>query len=128
MGILEISGDASLFTSGDYRRNFIHEGVLYHNVIDPRNGWPASDFTAVTVLYDGDAATAAAAATALMVAGPERWHEIAQRMGVQHVLALDNAGTLHMSPSMQQRLQLIDNQLDIVVSEPLPLGVEAAER
>jgi len=126
MGILEISGDASLFTSGDYRRNFIYEGALYHNVIDPRTGWPAKDFTSVTVLYDGDAATAAAAATALMVAGPERWHEIAQRMGLRHVLALDEAGTLHMSPSMQQRLQLLDTQLDIVVSAPL--GPEPADR
>jgi hypothetical protein len=61
-----------------------------------------------------------------MVAGPERWHEIAQRMGLRHVLALDEAGMLHMSPSMQQRLQLLDTQLDIVVSAPL--GPEPADR
>jgi thiamine biosynthesis lipoprotein len=119
MGIIDISGDASLFTSGNHRRNFIYEGTLYHNVIDPRSGWPANGFQAVTVLYDGDAAVANAAATALMVAGPERWHEIAQRMGIHDVLAVDEAGTLHMSPSMQQRIQLLDSHPDIVVSAPL---------
>ena len=119
LGILDISGDASLFTQGDHGRNFIYDGTLYHNIIDPRTGWPASGFKTVTVLYRGDAAVAEAAATALMVAGPERWQEIARRMGVRDVLAVDDAGTLHMSPSMQQKLQLLDKQPDIQVSAPL---------
>jgi thiamine biosynthesis lipoprotein len=119
LGIIDIAGDASLFTAGDHRRNFIYDGTLYHNVIDPRTGWPASAFKAVTVLYPGDAAVADAAATALMVAGSERWQQIARRMGVSDVLAVDETGTLHMSPSMREKIELLDSQADILVSAPL---------
>jgi thiamine biosynthesis lipoprotein len=43
LGTINVSGDASVFTSGDYRRNFIYEGKTYHNVIDPRTGYPADE-------------------------------------------------------------------------------------
>jgi len=120
LGIVDISGDASLFTSSDHRHNFICEGTLYHNVIDPDTGRPAAGFKAVTVLHQGDAATADAAATALMVAGPERWQDIAGRLGIRHVLAVDEAGTLHLTPAMQARVEFYDGEPDLVIGAPAP--------
>lgn len=119
MAILNLSGDASLFTSSDYRRNFVYEGTTYHSVIDPRSGWPAAGFKAVTVLHHGDAATASAAATALLIAGPERWHEIATRMGIRYALMVDDAGTVYMDPDMAARIELIDRNLEVVIGPSL---------
>jgi thiamine biosynthesis lipoprotein len=116
LGTINVSGDASVFTSGDYRRNFIYEGKTYHNVIDPRTGYPADDIHAVTVLYDGAGAVADAAATALMVAGLDRWEEIAERMGIRYVLLIDDAGTIHMTPAMAERVELLDDETDIALS------------
>jgi len=116
LGTIKISGDASVFTSGDYHRNFIYEGKTYHNVLDPRTGYPVEDIHAVTVLYDGAGAIADAAATALMVAGLERWEEIAERMGIRYVLLIDDAGTMHMTPAMAERVELLDDDADIALS------------
>lgn len=116
--ILKVSGDESVFTSGDYERNFIYEGQTYHHIIDPRTGWPAEGSRSVTVVHR-DATTADAAATALFVAGPERWHEIADRMGIGYVLLMDTGGTIHMNPAMAERVELLDKNLEIVISPPL---------
>ncbi len=117
--VLNLSGEASVYTSGDYQHNFIYGGKVYHHVIDPRTGWPADGIKAVTVLHFGDAATAQAASAALMIAGLEHWHEIAQRMGIRYVMLTDEAGTVHMTPAMAELVELIDSDADITLSEPV---------
>lgn len=110
---IEITGDDSVFTSGDYERFFEVDGNRYHHIIDPRSGYPASETVSVTVIHS-DAATADAAATALFVAGPDHWQRVARNMGIRFVMLIDNNGTIHMNPAMQSRIQL-DPQLDATV-------------
>ena len=116
--IIKVSGDESVFTSGDYERNFIYEGRTYHHIIDPRTGWPAEGARSVTVVHT-DATTADAAATALFVAGPDLWHEVAQRMGIRYVLLMDSEGTIHMNPAMAERVEMLDRNPDVAISPPL---------
>ncbi len=118
LGVIMVSGDVSLFTSGGNDRNFIYEGKTYHHIIDPRTGYPAEGTRSVTVAHT-DATTADAAATALFVAGPDHWHEVARRMGVRYVLLVDNEGTVHMNPAMAERLELVDEDVEIELSPPL---------
>ncbi len=118
LAMVEVRGDESVFTAAAHQRNFVYEGKAYHYLIDPRSGAPAEGAQSVTVLHR-DAATAAAAASALFVAGPEGWHAIAQRMGIHQVLFVDSAGTVHLSPAMAERLQLLDKSVPIQVSAPL---------
>jgi thiamine biosynthesis lipoprotein len=113
-----LSGDESLFTSGGYAHNFIYRGRSYHHIIDPRTGYPAEGTRSVTVVHT-DATTADVAATALFVAGPAEWHQVARRLGVGQVLLLDNAGTLHMTPAMAERVELLDQDLQVRLSPPL---------
>lgn len=116
--IVEVSGDESLFTVSDYDQNYTFEGKTYHNVIDPRTGAPATGSHAVTVLHQ-EAVVAHAAASALFVAGPERWVEIAKRMGVRYVILMDSQGTTHMTPAMAKRLELMKKDPTIKLSAPL---------
>jgi thiamine biosynthesis lipoprotein len=118
LGVIQVSGDESVFTSGDYERNFVHEGKTYHHIIDPRTGLPAEGTRSVTVVHT-DATTADAAATALFVAGPEQWQEVARRMGVRTVLLMDRNGVLHMTPAMAARIELLDQAAEVRVSPPL---------
>lgn len=101
---LELGGDESVYTSGDYERFFEFDGMRYHHILDPRTGRPARDTRSVTVLHD-DGALADAAATALFVAGPRRFAEIAQRMGVNHALLIDRQGEVFMTPAMAGRIR-----------------------
>ncbi len=120
LGVIDIGTPAALFTAGDYQRNFIHDGRVYHDIIDPRTGWPADEIRAVTVLsLDGDAASAQVAARALLVAGISGWHALAKSMGLKHVLLIDQAGTVHMTPAMRARIDLFDKDLDVALSQPL---------
>lgn len=100
---LDIAGDESVFTSGDYERFYEYQGQRYHHILDPRTGYPATDVMSVTVIHH-DATTADAAATALFVAGPEQWHRVAKAMGIKWVMLVDKDMRVHMNPAMAQRI------------------------
>jgi thiamine biosynthesis lipoprotein len=117
-GMVEVSGDESVFTSGDYERNLHCDSRPIHHIIDPRTGYPATGTHSVTVIHS-DATTADAAATALFIAGPSDWHRIAVKMGIHYVALLDDKGTLHINPKMKQRLTLLNPDIKILVSKPL---------
>lgn len=118
LAIIEVSGDESLFTAAGHQRSFVYEGKTYHHLIDPRSGYPAEVTQSVTVMHQ-ESATAAAAATALFVAGPELWQRIAQSMGIAYVLLVDTEGSVHLSPAMAERVQLLDRNAQIQPNVPL---------
>ena len=101
---IESQGDESIFTSGDYERYFTYQGKRYHHIIDPRTGYSSVGAASATVI-DQDAAKADAAATALMVAGPDKWQSTARSMGLTYVMLVDHAGTVYMSPAMATRIR-----------------------
>jgi len=116
---VEVEGDESVFTSGDYERFFEYDGVKYHHIIDPRTGYPARGAISVTVFHD-NAAEADAAATALFVAGPEEWFEVAKAMGVKGVMLIDTNGTIYMTPGLKNRIYFEDSKKsEIIYSQSL---------
>ncbi|ALP54691.1 thiamine biosynthesis protein ApbE [Candidatus Tenderia electrophaga] len=100
---LETRGDESVFTSGDYERYFEYQGQRYHHIIDPRSGRPARGAASVTIVHS-DATTADAAATAVFIAGPKHWRETARQMGIDKAMLVDEAGTVHMTEAMAERV------------------------
>lgn len=118
LAYLDVSGDESVFTSGDYERYYVYQGKRYHHILDPRTGYPATGSTSVTVIH-GDAAVADAAATALFVAGPKDWYRIARAMGIHYVLLVDDQGRVHMNPEMEKRVHFVEKPAQIILSEPL---------
>lgn len=104
--ILPLHGDESVATVADYDRNFIFANTLYHAILDPRTGRPAEGFRAVTVVHR-TAATAAAAAAALFVAGPADWERIGRRMDVDSALLMERSGKVRMTPAMARRVDPI---------------------
>lgn len=104
LGWIELASGEAAFTSGDYARYFTHDGRRYAHVIDPATGRPVRHTAAVTVLA-GRGVAADAASTALMVAGPERWREMAERLGTRAVLRVDAEGRLDMTRLFGNRLE-----------------------
>lgn len=50
IGVVEITGEMSMVTSGDYERYFELEGRNYHHIIDPDTLFPSTHANSVTVL------------------------------------------------------------------------------
>ena len=107
LGWIELEHNENVFSSGDYRRNFISQGKSYHHIIDPRTGYPSEHARAVTVIHS-NGAVADASATALMVASSEQWFDIAKKIGLKHILIVDRDGKLYCDKLFAKRLHLMD--------------------
>lgn len=106
---LEVHDGEAIFTSGDYERFFIDNGVRYHHILDPRTGLPAMGSQSATVLHSS-AERADAAATALFVAGAQDAASVMQQMGVDNWLLIDANGRLHASDAMRARIPDLASQ------------------
>ncbi|TNF37841.1 MAG: FAD:protein FMN transferase [Gammaproteobacteria bacterium] len=116
---IETDGEEAVFTSGDYERFYIYEDKRYHHILDPRTGYPAQGTQSVTVIHH-DSGLADAAATALFIAGPDHWYQMAQNLGLKQVMLIDDQGRIHLSPQMKQRIQFKNEQdATIILSPPL---------
>lgn len=104
LGYVELESGEAAFTSGDYERYFDSGNKRMHHILDPSTGYPATHTQAVTVIAT-DGTTADAAATALFVAGPEKWREIAAALSVDTVLRVDESGEIEMTEPMRARLR-----------------------
>jgi len=107
VGSLETRGDEAVFTSGNYERFREDEQQRYPHILDPRTGWPVVALSSVTVIA-GDGLLADAAATALIVAGPAEWSEVARSMDLTEVLVVDADGRVYQTPAMAERVALVD--------------------
>lgn len=109
LAAIETGGDDAVFTSGDYERYFDYQGRRYHHILDPRDGYPTQGLASVTVLH-ANAGLADAAATALLVAGPEAWPAMARALGVEAVMVVNADGTPEVTAAMQPRAWLVDEE------------------
>lgn len=55
-----------LATSGDYERFFVHEGVRYCHILNPRTGWPVTHWQSVSVLAANTTAAGALSTLAML--------------------------------------------------------------
>ena len=74
--------DTAMATSGDYRNFFEHEGRFYSHTIDPRTGYPVAHNGASVTVVAETAAFADAAATALLVLGPDAGMRLAEQENI----------------------------------------------
>jgi thiamine biosynthesis lipoprotein len=72
----------AMATSGDYRRYFDVAGQRYSHTIDPRTGRPTTSTVASVTVADTDCVRADALATALLVLGPEKGPQLAERLRI----------------------------------------------
>lgn len=116
---VDLNGGENLYTSGNYERFREQDGIRYAHIIDPRTGMPVDHTVSASVIHE-NGALADAAATALIVAGPDAWAEVAKTMGIQYAMLIDKQGTVYISPEMLARITFeTDKKLTLVQSRPL---------
>ena len=101
---LVLESDEAVVTSGTYERWRLLDGQRCTHIIDPASGRTVTGLDSVTVVHRR-AALADAAATALLVAGPQRWAQVAQLMGVDQALVIDRQGRRVATPRLRPRVR-----------------------
>ena len=89
--------DRAVVTSGDYERFFEQDGIRYHHIFDPQNGFPARGCQSVTIIADS-VALGDALATAVFVLGPDAGLRLLTQYPQAEGLIVAADGTLHSSP------------------------------
>jgi len=116
---VDVAKDEAVYTSGNYERYNEQDGIKYSHIIDPRTGRAVQAIVSSTVIHKSGA-LADAAATALSVAGPREWPQIAADMGVRFVLLVDDKGRLYATPDMAKRLVFEGETKPKMTVIPLP--------
>jgi thiamine biosynthesis lipoprotein len=97
IGVLEGSNMA-VFTSGNYERFFMKDGVRYHHILDPQTGYPARGLASVTVI-SSDPVLADAWATAIFVMGEKKGIKAAEKISGKIIL-VNEKGRIYSSPEL----------------------------
>jgi thiamine biosynthesis lipoprotein len=100
--------DCSLATSGDYRNYFEVQGKRFSHEIDPQTGKPVEHALASVSVLAEDCMTADAAATAIMVLGPERGLAYARRAGLEVLLIQRSGGQFEETATLGFEAVLVD--------------------
>lgn len=98
--------DRSLSTSGDYESWFLHDGIRYHHILDPRSGDPARGLRCATVLAD-DATLADALSTALLVMGLDAGLDLVERLPGIEALVVDDSARVYSTSGFAPVMRIV---------------------
>jgi len=103
LAVINVKGDESIFTSGNYERYKEFNGKRYAHIIDPKTGYGVEDIVSVTVIAE-NGTKADAAATALIVAGTQNWQTVITSMQLDQVLMIRSDGSCLATTKIMRRL------------------------
>jgi FAD:protein FMN transferase len=95
-----------VFTSGDYERYFIENGVRYHHLFDPHTCKPARKNQSSTVIGPDPLIDDICVKAAFMMEAPAAL-DYYKRRGLEGAM-IDSVGVLWVSASLRDRLQILD--------------------
>ncbi len=111
--VINVNGDESVFTSGNYERYKEFNGKRYAHIINPKTGYGVEEIVSATVIAD-NGTLADAAATALIVAGSKNWNEVAQSMHLNQVLLINADGNCLATQKIIERINDIELNCEVL--------------
>lgn len=97
LAIIYAPNGYTVSTSADNQRYFIRDGKRYHHILNPETGYPAHQFSSLTVMAKKSAAETDALSTALFVMGPKKALSFAKEKGV-YILGVTTDGKMVIHP------------------------------
>ena len=89
-GVVEVSGDKTISTSGDYEKYFMSNDKRYHHILDPKTGYPVDNgLMSVTVICD-NGLDSDAYSTACFVLGLDDGMKLAEKKGFDAIFVTED--------------------------------------
>ncbi len=111
MAGLDVRPGEAVVTSGNYERFVEIDGERHPHILDPATGRPVRHTASVSVVHS-DATLADAAATALLVGGPDAFEELVAAFGLDYALLVDAKGDTRLTSAMAERVHWPDAGTD----------------
>lgn len=109
MGVVKLSSDCFLSTSGDYEKYFEQDGKRYHHILDPRTGRPAkSGLISVTVISD-KGLDSDALSTACFVLGLEEGMKLVKKWDAEAIF-IDSSKKVYITDGLKQQFTIQNDQ------------------
>ena len=102
---VSLTGDHSLFTSGNYQRYYQQADKIIHHIIDPRTGDPSQHISSATVL-SSDPVLSDVAATTLMIDGVDNHRSLAKSLGIKDYLIVSEDKKIIITRSFAQKIDI----------------------
>lgn len=107
--------DSAAVTSGDYERNFIEDGVLYHHILDPSTGKPARQGISATIVAP-NATDADILSTAYFVLGYNKGMRNFYNTNKVNVLFIDNKQNIFFNQEILEQIDFVNDQDYTIIS------------
>lgn len=115
LGVLTVTQDVVVSTSGDYEKYFIEDGIRYHHIFDPETGRPAdSGLISVTVVSERGLLSDGLS-TACFVLGYEKSLPLLEQYGAEGIFVTPE-GTVYVTEGLQDSFVLTAQGYDKVDS------------
>ena len=111
---VSLTGNQSLFTSGNYQRFYKQAEKLIHHIIDPRTGDPSKNISSATVLST-DPVLSDVAATTLMIDGINNHRSLAKSLGVKDYLIVSEDKKIIITRSFAQKINITSDWPVLIV-------------
>jgi len=102
VGFLKIK-KGNISTSGSYQQFFRKNGRLYHHLINPKTGRPASGLKSVTVVTNKSNAFADALSTGLFVMGESAGLKLVQKLRGVEAIFINQKGRLTVTSGLKRK-------------------------
>ena len=100
--------NTSVVTSGDYERFFLENNRLYHHILNPLTGYPASSgLRSVTIIHP-DAMLADVLATTLLILGLEKGVKLLKHFSDIEVIMISMDRRIYLSGSLVRKFQITE--------------------
>jgi len=94
----------SVATSGDYEHFFIHNGIRYHHIIDPKSGYPTNVCISVTIITPS-AMIADILSTAVFVLGEVAGMDLIEKLDMVEGIIVTDSG-IRVSSGLEGKIKL----------------------
>jgi len=109
LGTINVT-DKSIVTSGNYERFFIKDGIRYHHIFDPKNGYPANKGLISTTIVSDKSIDGDALSTSTYILGLDKGLKLVESIKGVEAIFITNDKKIYVTPGLKGSFDLTNKE------------------